>query len=176
MSGVWPCDVIARPSFYLTKRFGTLGRPYQCSCAMRRLHDRLSKSDHLPFAVGRNRLWVAAKTGLGHRPSAISSLPWHRLHSCCRPGSFSWHRSNITTAPPNRAGRNAPPSLARPVNEPARRAYPNLQVIDETGLVVAPFPQAALFLAGKALTPYSRAGGSAGCLTDFFVGAHAAVH
>jgi hypothetical protein len=62
------------------------------------------------------------------------------------------------------------------VNEPARRAYPNLQVIDEAGLVVAPFPQAALFLAGKALTPYSRAGGSAGCLTDFFVGAHAAVH
>ncbi|WP_245459853.1 hypothetical protein [Rhizobium leguminosarum] len=84
--------------------------------------------------------------------------------------------SNIATAPPNRAGRNAPPSLARPVNEPARRAYPNLQVIDETGLIVAPFPQAALFLAGKALTPYSRAGGSAGCLTDFFVGAHAAVH
>lgn len=46
--------------------------------------------------------------------------------------------------------------------------------IDEAGLVVAPIPRAALFLAGKVFTRYRRAGGSrTGVLPDFIVGAHA---
>ena len=48
--------------------------------------------------------------------------------------------------------------------------------IDDAGLVVAPIPRAALFLAGKVFTRYRRAGGSrTGVLPDFIVGAHAAV-
>jgi predicted nucleic acid-binding protein len=45
-----------------------------------------------------------------------------------------------------------------------------------TGLVSAPIPRAALFLAGKIFQRYRRAGGTrTGVLADFFLGAHAAV-
>lgn len=49
--------------------------------------------------------------------------------------------------------------------------------VDEAGLIVAPMPRAALFLAGKVFTQYRRSGGSrTGVLPDFFIGAHAAVN
>jgi predicted nucleic acid-binding protein len=48
--------------------------------------------------------------------------------------------------------------------------------IDQAALVISPFPQAALFLAGKVFMQYRRAGGSrTGVLPDFFIGAQAAV-
>lgn len=51
------------------------------------------------------------------------------------------------------------------------------EFIDEAGLVIAPMPRAALFLAGKVFTQYRRSGGSrTGVLPDFFIGAHAAVN
>jgi predicted nucleic acid-binding protein len=44
------------------------------------------------------------------------------------------------------------------------------------GLVHAPMPKAALFLAAKAFRQYKDAGGTkTGVLSDFFIGAHAAV-
>jgi predicted nucleic acid-binding protein len=43
-------------------------------------------------------------------------------------------------------------------------------------MTVVPTPRMALFLAGKAFTQYRRAGGTrTGVLSDFFIGAHAAV-
>lgn len=51
------------------------------------------------------------------------------------------------------------------------------QFINAAGLVIAPVPRAALFLAGKVFTQYRRSGGSrTGVLPDFFIGAHAAVN
>ncbi|MBW9055551.1 type II toxin-antitoxin system VapC family toxin [Rhizobium mesosinicum] len=48
--------------------------------------------------------------------------------------------------------------------------------VDEAGLILTPFPRAALFLAGKAFTQYRRAGGSrTGVLPDLLIGAQAAV-
>lgn len=48
--------------------------------------------------------------------------------------------------------------------------------IEEAGLVITPFPRAALFLAAKVFTQYCRAGGTrTGVLPDFFIGAQAAV-
>jgi predicted nucleic acid-binding protein len=48
--------------------------------------------------------------------------------------------------------------------------------IEEAGLLITPFPRAALFLAGKVFTRYRRSGGSrTGVLPDFFIGAQAAV-
>ncbi|MBP2449083.1 type II toxin-antitoxin system VapC family toxin [Rhizobium leguminosarum] len=48
--------------------------------------------------------------------------------------------------------------------------------IEEAGLLITPFPRAALFLAGKIFTRYRRSGGSrTGVLPDFFIGAQAAV-
>lgn len=50
------------------------------------------------------------------------------------------------------------------------------QVLDETKVMMAEIPRAALFLAGKVFHRYRAAGGSrAGVLPDFFIGAHAAV-
>ena len=57
------------------------------------------------------------------------------------------------------------------------RVEPLEEFIDEAGLVIAPMPRAALFLAGKVFTQYRRSGGSrTGVLPDFFIGAHAAVN
>lgn len=50
------------------------------------------------------------------------------------------------------------------------------EFVDTAGLVIAPMPRAALFLAGKVFTQYRRSGGSrTGVPPDFFIGAHAAV-
>jgi predicted nucleic acid-binding protein len=49
-------------------------------------------------------------------------------------------------------------------------------VVSELGLKLLEIPRAALFLAGKAFLNYRRKGGTKGnVLSDFFVGAHAAV-
>ena len=48
--------------------------------------------------------------------------------------------------------------------------------LEEAGIAIAAIPQAALFLAGKVLLQYRKAGGArTGVLPDFFIGAHAAV-
>lgn len=49
--------------------------------------------------------------------------------------------------------------------------------IHDLGIRVEEIPRAALFLAGKAYLKYRRAGGGkSGVLSDFFIGAHAAVN
>lgn len=49
-------------------------------------------------------------------------------------------------------------------------------LIARIGIMLAPIPRNALFLAGKAFQAYRRAGGiRTGVLADFFVGAHAVV-
>jgi predicted nucleic acid-binding protein len=49
-------------------------------------------------------------------------------------------------------------------------------VIDQMGLRLAEVPRPALFLAGQAFLRYQRAGGrKSNVLSDFFIGAHAAV-
>lgn len=49
--------------------------------------------------------------------------------------------------------------------------------IHDLGIRVDEIPRAALFLAGKAYLKYRRAGGGkSGILSDFFLGAHAAVN
>ena len=49
-------------------------------------------------------------------------------------------------------------------------------MLDDAGVVVAPMPRAALFLAGKIFQRYRATGGQrTGVLPDFFIGAHAAV-
>jgi predicted nucleic acid-binding protein len=46
----------------------------------------------------------------------------------------------------------------------------------EAGIEIAAMPRSALFLAGKVFQKYRKAGGQrAGVLSDFFIGAHAAV-
>ena len=48
--------------------------------------------------------------------------------------------------------------------------------IDGLGLVLHELPRSALFLAGRAFVKYRREGGTKGnVLSDFFIGAHAAV-
>ncbi len=50
------------------------------------------------------------------------------------------------------------------------------RTIDKLGLSVLEVPRSALFLAGKAFLRYRRQGGTKGnVLSDFFIGAHAAV-
>jgi predicted nucleic acid-binding protein len=58
--------------------------------------------------------------------------------------------------------------------------YRTVEAIDamlhDLKIVLAEIPRAALFLAGKAYLQYRAAGGSrTGVLSDFFIGAHAAV-
>lgn len=58
--------------------------------------------------------------------------------------------------------------------------FPNVAELDmgiaALGIVAAPSPRAALFLAGHAFRRYRRRGGApTGVLPDFFIGAHAAV-
>ena len=58
--------------------------------------------------------------------------------------------------------------------------FPNVAELDmgiaALGIVAAPSPRAALFLAGHAFRCYRRRGGArTGMLPDFFIGAHAAV-
>ena len=49
-------------------------------------------------------------------------------------------------------------------------------VLDSMGLAVIEIPRPALFLAGKAFAQYRRRGGTkSNVLSDFFIGAHAAV-
>ena len=59
-------------------------------------------------------------------------------------------------------------------------AFEQLEEVDEAvtrlGLKLLEIPRAALFLAGKAFMSYRRAGGTrSNVLSDFFIGAHAAV-
>ena len=50
------------------------------------------------------------------------------------------------------------------------------QTLDDLGLALIEVPRPALFLAGKAFVRYRRQGGTkSNVLTDFFIGAHAAV-
>ena len=50
------------------------------------------------------------------------------------------------------------------------------RTVDDLGLTVVDIPRPALFLAGKAFVRYRRQGGKKGnVLSDFFIGAHAAV-
>ena len=58
--------------------------------------------------------------------------------------------------------------------------FSTVEALDETvadlGLVMIEVPRPALFLAGKAFVRYRRHGGAKGnVLSDFFIGAHAAV-
>lgn len=58
--------------------------------------------------------------------------------------------------------------------------YPTMEALEEfivrAGLEMAEIPRAALFLAAKAFVAYRRAGGvRTGVLSDFFIGAHAAL-
>ena len=50
------------------------------------------------------------------------------------------------------------------------------ELLDEAGIAMGEIPREALFLAGKAFRRYRTAGGArSGVLSDFFIGAHAAV-
>jgi hypothetical protein len=58
--------------------------------------------------------------------------------------------------------------------------FSRVEVLDDTieslGLTLLELPRPALFLAGKAFAQYRKQGGKANnVLTDFFIGAHAAV-
>jgi|SRR5581483_11129010 len=58
--------------------------------------------------------------------------------------------------------------------------YPSIDVVDsilrDIGVDLVPMPRSALFLAGKVYLRYRAAGGvRTGVLSDFFIGAHAAV-
>ncbi len=57
------------------------------------------------------------------------------------------------------------------------KAFEDLdQALDDLGLLMVEMPRPALFLAGKAFIRYRRRGGKrASILSDFFIGAHAAV-
>ena len=79
-----------------------------------------------------------------------------------------------------RAALNGPLVINDIVYAEVSTRYPSVDVVDsilrDLGVDLVAMPRAALFLAGKAYLSYRTAGGvRTGVLSDFFIGAHAAV-
>jgi hypothetical protein len=80
----------------------------------------------------------------------------------------------------NLAALNGPVVINDVIYAEISSRYPSVDVVDtvvrDIGVDLVPMSRSALFLAGKAYLRYRAAGGTrTGVLSDFFVGAHAAV-